>query len=101
MLQLQGKLLIIKKLEQVYQAIKILKGRVSVPIRLFLLGSAKKKEAQIVENEFINITYDNFEIDYSNTYVPAEEFSEKLKQVDFIIAPIKQLAYKIKLFNRY
>ncbi|NVJ62447.1 MAG: hypothetical protein HWE27_18810 [Gammaproteobacteria bacterium] len=78
-----------KDFDLVYRALKMSLPQLKCKLKLILLGNARDKHAKSILNNFKSLEGELFELDYSDAYVPQEVFDEKVKNVDFFIAPIK------------
>ncbi|GGC83343.1 hypothetical protein GCM10011362_34710 [Marinobacter halophilus] len=78
-----------KDFDLVYRALKECLGQLNKPVRLVLLGKAADKQAQSVIAKLKSLDDTKFSLDYSESYVPAEVFEEKVRGVDFLVAPIQ------------
>lgn len=78
-----------KDFDLVYRAFKACLAQLDKPVRLVLLGKAADKQAQSVLAKFKSLESPMFALDYSESYVPAEVFEEKVKHIDFLLAPIQ------------
>jgi hypothetical protein len=78
-----------KDFELVFSALKACLAQLNKPVRLVLLGKAADKQAQSILAKFKSLEGQMFSLDYSESYVPAEVFEEKVKSIDFLLAPIQ------------
>lgn len=78
-----------KDFDLVYRALKECLGQLKRPIKLVLLGKAADKQAQSIIAKFKSLDARKFCLDYSESYVPAEVFEEKVQSIDFLLAPIQ------------
>lgn len=58
------------------------------PMELHFLGGPKGAQGKGVIEKFKGITHPNFRFFYSSQYIPAEEIVNRMRDIDFIIAPI-------------
>lgn len=78
-----------KDFDLVFSALKACLNQLNKPVRLVLLGKAADKQAQSILAKFKSLEGQMFSLDYSESYVPAEVFEEKVKSIDFLLAPIQ------------
>lgn len=78
-----------KDFDLVYLALKQSLSDIEFPLKLVLLGNAGQKHAKSIIQKFKSLESDRFSLDYSDGYVPADVFDEKVSSVDFFVAPIK------------
>lgn len=78
-----------KDFDLVFLALKKCIDELKHPVRLVLLGNAGQKHAKSIIKNFKSIESNKFSLDYSEGYVPAEVFEEKVASVDFFVAPIQ------------
>lgn len=78
-----------KDFDLVYRALKKCLQEFERPVSLVLLGKAADKDAKAIVARFKSLVSSRFSIDYSDCYLPVEEFERKVQAVDFILAPIQ------------
>ncbi len=78
-----------KDFHLVFLALRQCLSELEAPIRLILLGNAGQKHAKSIVKAFKTLESDRFSLEYTEGYVPAEVFDEKVASVDFFIAPIQ------------
>lgn len=78
-----------KDFNLVYEALKKCIVGLKFPIKLVLLGNAGQKHARPIIKKYKNLEGEKFSLDYSECYVSADVFDEKVMSVDFFIAPIQ------------
>lgn len=78
-----------KDFDLVFLALAKCLDKLKYSVRLVLLGNAGQKHARSIIRNFKSIESDKFSLDYSEGYVPAEVFEEKVASVDFFVAPIQ------------
>jgi hypothetical protein len=78
-----------KDFHLVFLALQKCLCELEAPVRLILLGNAGQKHAKSIIKDYKTLESDRFSLDYTEGYVPAEAFDEKVASVDFFIAPIQ------------
>lgn len=78
-----------KNYSLVYHALKFCISNLNYPVRLVLLGKASGKQSSDIIENFKSLESDMFSLEYSKDYIPQEEFSKIVSEVDFLLAPIE------------
>ncbi|HEY7772773.1 MAG TPA: hypothetical protein VIC26_06315 [Marinagarivorans sp.] len=79
-----------KDYDVVIKAVKIFKQRYNGKLQLKLLGAIRGKGGMQVIESFLRLCDKQFSLFYNTDYMPKSEFQRQLKDVQFLIAPIKQ-----------
>ena len=78
-----------KDFDLVFLALGKCLDELKYPVRLVLLGNAGQKHARSIIKNFKSIESAKFSLDFSDGYVPADVFEQKVASVDFFVSPIQ------------
>lgn len=71
-----------------FDAIRLSLDSFKKPIELNFLGGPKGKQGNTVVEKFQEISHVNFSFSYSKKYISSQEMRRRMRDIDFIVAPI-------------
>lgn len=77
-----------KNFYQLFDAVADSLDKFEKPIELTFMGAPKGKQGAAIVKKFKGISHKNFSFSYSETYIPTGKMKDRMREMDFIIAPI-------------